>query len=881
MDYHSLPQEEVLSSLGTNAEKGLTSAQVAELRAKFGANKLAEKKKKPLIIRFLEQFKDVMIIILLIAACVSFGIICYEVFGTGEGEALEFVEPALIVFIVILNAIMGLVQESKAEKALEALKNMSAPHARVVRDGKEQFIQAADLVPGDIIILEAGDFVPADARLLTSSNLKSEESALTGESVPSEKDARAEVAENAPLGDRDNMVFSGCSVTYGTARAVVTGTGMNTEMGKIANLLAGEKETKTPLQQKLAQLGKYLGIVALAACAIVFIIGACVGLDWLELFMTAVSLAVSAIPEGLPAVVTIVLSIGVTRMVKKNAIIKRLPAVETLGSASVICSDKTGTLTQNRMTLVRTYLDGDKVLPFDAATASPETRRLLDWGTLCCDGSVEIENGKEVHLGDPTETAIVYAAYKAGSTKDALNEQYPRIAGIPFDSDRKLMTSVNRIDGKLVAIVKGAFDVMATKCVAGDIEAAREANDAMSADALRVLAVGYKYIDSVSDEPTSEELENGLTFLGLVGMIDPPRPEAKEAVAVCRKAGIKPVMITGDHVVTASAIAKELGILLDGDMAITGAQLDAMSDEELDAEVEHISVYARVSPENKIRIVKAWQKKGQVVSMTGDGVNDAPALKAADIGCAMGITGTDVAKGAADMTLTDDNFATIVDAVKEGRGIYSNIKKVVGFLLGTNISEVIVVFLAMCIWQISPFISIQLLWINLIGDSLPAVALGMEKLEPDVMEHRPRSKKESIFAHGYGVQIALQGLMFAALSLASYCVARYGFGLDAEGCSAATFLVLALSQTLHAYNMRSGHSLFKIGPFSNKILNWVTLLAIALIAFVLFTPGVMEVFGFGEAYLPWQVYVIGIALSVVPIIVMEIAKAFDLVRHHK
>ena len=611
--------------------------------------------------------------------------------------------------------------------------------------------------------------------------------------------------------------------------------------------------------------------------------------------MTAVSLAVSAIPEGLPAVVTIVLSIGVTRMVKKNAIIKRLPAVETLGSASVICSDKTGTLTQNRMTLVKTYLDGGKVTAFDPATADENVKTLLNWGTLCCDGSVEFENGKEVHLGDPTETAIVLAEHKAGNSKDALNEKYPRVSGIPFDSDRKLMTSVNKVGERYLVIVKGAFDVMATRCIAGDLDAARAAVEEMSADALRVLSVGYKYIDSVPAEPTSEELENGLTFLGLVGMIDPPRPEAKAAVAVCRKAGIKPIMITGDHVTTASAIAKELGILLEGDKAITGAQLDAMSDEELDKEVEGISVYARVSPENKIRIVKAWQKKGQVVSMTGDGVNDAPALKAADIGCAMGITGTDVAKGAADMTLTDDNFATIVDAVKEGRGIYSNIKKVVGFLLGTNISEVIVVFLCMCIFQISPFISIQLLWINLIGDSLPAVALGMEKLEPDVMDQKPRSKNESIFAHGYGIQIVLQGCMFAGLAIASYCIGRFGFGwnpdprevgevlaqANAAKLSAATFFVLALSQSLHAYNMRSGHSLFKIGPFSNKVLNWVTLLALALIAFVMFTPGVMSVFGFGDEYLHWQMYLIGIGLSIVPIIVMEIAKAFDLVRHHK
>ena len=895
MAYHDQAAEEVLSALETDVQRGLTAEQVAARRAQYGENKLDEKKKKPLIVRFLEQFKDVMIIILLIAACVSFGIICYQVFVTHEESPIEFVEPALIVFIVVLNAIMGLVQESKAEKALEALKNMSAPHARVIRDGKEQLIQASELVPGDIIFLEAGDFVPADARLLKSSNLKSEESALTGESVPSEKDASAVVDENSAIGDRDNMVFSGCSITYGTATAVVTGTGMKTEMGKIANLLAGEKEVRTPLQQKLAQLGKYLGIVALAACVVIFIVGACVGLDWLELFMTAVSLAVSAIPEGLPAVVTIVLSIGVTRMVKKNAIIKRLPAVETLGSASVICSDKTGTLTQNRMTLVRTYLDGGTVTAFDPATADENVKTLLNWGTLCCDGSVEFENGKEVHLGDPTETAIVLAAHKAGNSKDALNEKYPRVSGIPFDSDRKLMTSVNKVGEKYLVIVKGAFDMMAARCIAGDLDAARAAVEEMSADALRVLAVGYKYIDTVPAEPTSEELESGLTFLGLVGMIDPPRPEAKEAVAVCRKAGIKPIMITGDHVTTASAIAKELGILLEGDKAITGAQLDAMSDEELDKEVENISVYARVSPENKIRIVKAWQKKGQVVSMTGDGVNDAPALKAADIGCAMGITGTDVAKGAADMTLTDDNFATIVDAVKEGRGIYSNIKKVVGFLLGTNISEVIVVFLCMCIWQISPFISIQLLWINLIGDSLPAIALGMEKLEPDVMEQKPRRKDESIFAHGYGIQIVLQGCMFAGLAIASYCIGRFGFGwnpdprevgevlaqANAAKLSAATFFVLALSQTLHAYNMRSGHSLFKVGPFSNKVLNWVTLIAFALIAFVLFTPGVMTVFGFGSEYLPWQVYVIGIALAIVPIIVMEIAKAFELVKHHK
>ncbi len=872
MKIYAQSAEEAVRRLASDARRGLIEAEVTERRLKYGENKLAERKKKSMALRFFEQFKDVMILILLAAAVVSFIVACVN------GDPKEFIEPALIVFIVILNAVMGLVQENKAEKALDALKNMSAPHARVVREGREKVVGAAELVPGDIIRLEAGDFVPADARLLSSANLKCEESALTGESVPSEKDAAATVNENAAIGDRVNMVFSGCSVTYGTATAVVAGTGMNTEMGKIANLLSGEKESKTPLQVKLGKLGKWLGIVALAACAVVFIVGLITqGVDELiNLFMTSVSLAVAAIPEGLPAVVTIVLSIGVTRMVKRNAVIKRLPAVETLGSASVICSDKTGTLTQNRMTLVKTYLDGGAIRPFDAAAASPEERRLLEWATLCCDGSVSVEDGKEVHVGDPTETAIVLAALRLGSEQQALNERCPRVAELPFDSDRKLMTSVNRVDGALIAIVKGAFDVMTARCKEGHIEGARIANDVMSGEALRVLAVGYKRLEALPEKLTSEALETDLTFLGLVGMIDPPRPEVKEAVDVCRRAGIRPVMITGDHVGTASAIARELGILREGDRAVTGAALDAMSETELDHAVENISVYARVSPENKIRIVKAWQKKGEVVAMTGDGVNDAPALNAADIGCAMGITGTDVAKGAADMTLTDDNFATIVDAVKEGRGIYSNIRKVVGFLLGTNISEIIVVLLAMLIWRESPFSSIQLLWINLVTDSLPAIALGMERLEPDVMNARPRAKDEGIFAHGYGINILLQGCMFAALSLGAYCIGKYALGLTGEAAQTAgstlAFMTLVLSKTLHAYNMRSAHSLFAIGPFSNKALNIVTLIAIALCAFVLVTPGVMGVFGCGESYLPWQGYAASVGLSLVPFVVMEIGK---------
>ena len=870
MSLHSRSQAEVLEQLSVDPAVGLSATEVTARREKYGENKLREKKKKTTFQRFLDQFKDVMILILIAAAIISFVMVVME---KHWGELFE---PALILLIVILNAVMGVYQEGKAEKALDALKNMSAPHARVIRDGKESIIDAAQLVPGDIIRLEAGDFVPADCRLLQSAGLKSEESALTGESVPSEKDATAEVAEKAPIGDRTNMVFSGCSITYGTATAVVTATGMDTEMGKIANLLDSESDTQTPLQQKLAQLGKYLGVVAIAACAIIFVVGMMSpDMDTKDVFMTAISLAVSAIPEGLPAIVTIVLSIGVQRMVKKNALIRRLPAVETLGGASVICSDKTGTLTQNRMTLTKAWAVGMDAPELISASNSERIRMLLMCGALCCDGSVVFDGDQEQHIGDPTETAIVLAAYKNGMPKGDLNKQHPRLAEIPFDSDRKLMSTVHEMNGKKIVIVKGAFDMMAPRCVKGDLEKARELTETMSADALRVLAVAFKEIEAVPEVLTSEELENGLTFMGLVGMIDPPRPEAKAAVEVCRRAGIKPVMITGDHVVTASAIARELGILLDGDRAITGAELDAMNDRELDEQVENISVYARVSPENKIRIVKAWQRKGQIVSMTGDGVNDAPALKAADIGCAMGITGTDVAKGAADMTLTDDNFATIVDAVREGRGIYANIKKVVGFLLGTNIGEVITVFLAMLLWKTTPLLSMQLLWINLVTDSLPAIALGMEAVEKDVMDRKPKSKNEGIFAGGLGIRVVLQGMMFAALTLIGFKLGEHFTGTLAGGQTLA-FMILSMSQVVQAFNMRSDHSLFRIGPFTNKTLNGAALISTALVALALFTP---VRFAFKLVILPWQLYLIGLGLILVPLVVMEVCKLVGLVKN--
>lgn len=864
--WHGINSDEVLKKLETNGVSGLNTNEAAERLQKYGPNITEDKGKKTLIAMFFEQFKNFMVIILLIAAAVS----AAATFLSGENEWLE---PIAIISIVLLNAVLGVAQESRAEAALNALKTLSAPTAKVLRDGEVIQVAARELVPGDIILLEAGDFIPADARLIETHTLKSEEASLTGKSVPVEKHAGAVLNENASLGDRVNMVYSGCVITYGRGKAVVTATGMNTEIGKIARLLSSAKETETPLQVKLTRLGKTLGIIVLAVCAVIFAVGLIAAdkslppMDRvLHMFMLAVSLAVSAIPEGLPAIVTIVLAIGVQKMVKKNAIIRRLPAVETLGSASVICSDKTGTLTQNIMTLVKVY-DGENITDL-TKEKNESARKILLYGALCCDGDAYYQDEKLVLKGDPTETAISAALLRHfNQSKREADKLYPRKAEIPFDSDRKLMTTIHSIDGRLYAIVKGAPDIVISRCDGADADKALAANSAMAKEALRVLGVAYKPLNEIPQEVTPEEMENGLTFLGLVGMIDPPRKEALEAIKICKRAGIKVIMITGDHLETARAIAKQLDILDDDSHSIEGKDLAKMDDAELEKNIYNFSVYARVSPEDKIRIVRTWQKLNQVVAMTGDGVNDAPALKAADIGCAMGITGTDVAKGAAAMTLTDDNFATIVVAVKEGRGIYANIKKSIMYLLSCNLGEVLLVFTTIITLFTSPLTPIMLLWINLVTDSLPALALGMEPIENDIMGEKPRKKDESIFAGGYGINSVWQAAVIAGLAYAAYMIGN-DFGGHGYG-SAMAFAVMGFSQLFHSYNMRSKHSVLK-NLFSNKYLNGAFVISAAIMFAALITPLRDIIFDVPQIDL-WHWALIAI-LSAMPLAIGELVK---------
>ena len=812
--YYNREIKELAQEFNTDLKNGLKQQQVNANLEKYGFNELEQAKKQSIVVRFFLQFKDALTIILIIAAIISIIV-----------EPTEWIDSAIIVFVVVVNAILGLVQENNAERALEALQKMASPKAKVIRDGNTLTVDAKEVVPGDLLVLEAGDCIASDGRLIECFNLKVDESALTGESVPVEKVSTLINKEDVPLAERNNMVYASCNVTYGRGIVLVTTTGEENEVGKIATMIQQTKQENTPLQDQLDQIGKTIGIVCIVICIVVFAMEMFEGLTVLEAFKTAIALAVAAIPEGLATVVTVVLALSVQRMVKKNAIVKSLPAVETLGSTSIVCSDKTGTLTQNKMTVVKTYRYNDKIELLE--TCDEETTQLLNYFTLCSDGSISNVNGKEVMVGDPTETALVKASLEKGFTKDALAKLYPRFNELAFDSDRKMMTVFVKHEGQIMSITKGGPDVIFARCKDLDLQKVSEINETLSNEALRVLALGIRYWDHEPAEFTSATIENDLTFVGMVGMIDPPRDEAKQAVAQAKSAGVRTIMITGDHVITASAIARSLGILEPGQKAIMGSELSEMSDEELTQHIEDYSVYARVAPEHKVRIVNAWKAKGKIVAMTGDGVNDSPALKAADIGCAMGITGTDVAKGAASMILTDDNFATIITSIREGRGIFDNIKKDVQFLLSSNIGEVLTIFGASLISLLTPnnfgvpLLPIHLLWVNLITDSLPAFALGMEPTEKAVMERKPRDKDESFFSQGLGFTIAWQGLMIGTLTLIAYAI---GNNQDHTIGMTMAFITLCGCQLVHSFNVKSSGSILNRTLFNNPYL-WGALAA--------------------------------------------------------
>lgn len=869
MNWWQMETKEAARRLETDEKQGLTSQMAAERLAQKGRNELAETDgKKSLFWRFLAQFDDFMILLLLGAAVVSVVISRLS----GENDVLDAV---MILGIVVLNAALGLFQESKAEKALEALKKMAAPHARVIRDGIVREILAAEVVPGDLLLLETGDAVCADGRVVESRSLKTEESALTGEALPVEKTSVGGLPEETATGDRKNMVLAGGYVVYGKGKVLVTATGMDTEMGRIAAMLSHTSDSMTPLQKKLEQTGKQLGIGALAICALIFCMGILQEKPPFSMFMTAVSLAVAAIPEGLPAIVTIVLAMGTSRMSEKHTIVRRLSAVETLGGAQVICSDKTGTLTQNRMQ-VTTWTDYSHREP-----KNEDLRETVaNLFALCNDCNVSDGNLQ----GEPTEKALGEYAQSMGIDFAALRRDMPRVGEIPFSSARKRMTTLHKTEDGWISVTKGAPDILLEKCAfcmegSGQVpfdsrrkSMARMVNGEMAAQALRVVAVAFR---QWSEKPplTEEALERNLVFAGMAGMVDPPRPEVKEAVHLCRQAGIRPVMITGDHVLTAEAIGRELGIYQKGDCAVTGAELDKMSDKELETAAETCTVFARVAPEHKVRIVQAFQKRGNVVAMTGDGVNDAPALKTADIGCAMGKSGTEVAKGASDLILTDDNFATIVEAVREGRGIYDNIRKAVHFLLSSNIGEILTIFVAMLLGWAAPLLPIQLLWVNLVTDSLPAIALGMEPAEENIMERPPRKNTGSLFGDGLGGRILLEGVMIGVLALLAFGIGHVYFDQEngyAVGRTMA-FAVLSLSQLVHAFNMRGEGSLGKLPFCSNKWLLMAFVVGATLQCVVIMMPPLAGVFQ--VVPLNGEQWLLTAALALAPLPLVELEKA--------
>lgn len=874
MEFYNLSVNETLKKLLVNKEKGLKISDANKRLIKYGKNKISESKHKSFFQKFLEQFSDFMVIVLLIAAAVSFGISIFQ-------KNNEYIDSIIILIIVIINAFMGVVQEEKAEKAIDSLKKMSIPKARVIRSGKEMYIDSEKVVPGDILVLEAGDFVVADCRIIESKNLKSEESSLTGESIAVNKNADKIYSAKISIADRHNMLFASSNIISGHAKAVVTSTGMNTEVGKIAHMINKENSPQTPLQKRLTVTGKILGIGALSICFVIFILGIVQKINPLEMFMISISLAVAAIPEGLPAIVTIVLALGVRRMATKRAVVRKLSAVETLGSTNIICSDKTGTLTQNKMTVtqIATAYSSLKL-------NSNVSKKILELVSLCNNSSVDSKS--ENAVGEPTEIALLQAAKSQGVLKSDLEVTYPRLNEIPFDSNRKLMSTIHRIaQGKYRVITKGAPDVLLKKCTNFLDENENVAvfnnltkknielkNNDMAKDALRVIAVAYKDIDTISNNLGS--IETKLTFCGLLGMIDLPRPEVKAAVRDCRQAGIKPVMITGDHLDTAKAIASQIGILSKNDKAISGPELQNMSNEDLEKRISEYTVFARVSPEHKVKIVKAFQKNGAVVAMTGDGVNDAPALRAADIGCAMGISGTDVAKNAADMVLTDDNFATIVEAVKQGRGIFENIKRTIRFLLSSNTGEIVTVLAAFLFHMPSPLLAVQLLWVNLVTDSLPALALGVEPVDKNIMKNKPVNKKRNLFADGAGYNIAIEGCFIGSISLLAFSIGRVFFDSLSSGISIARtmcFAVLSLSQVVHSLNVRSEKSLFKVGLFGNKKMILSFIVCAILQVSVISVPFLSNIFRTVPLnFIQWVIVTI---LSLSPILVVELEKALS------
>ena len=868
--WYTLSTKEVEKQMQTNIEFGLNEKQVEDKQNKFGLNKLEEKKKESIVIKFIKQFNDFMIIILIIASIIS------AVVARLEGSN-DYFDSIIIIAIVVFNAIMGLVQEAKAEKSLEALKKMTAPTCRVKRNGKISTIKSEQIVPGDIVLLEAGNYVPADCRLISSYNLKIEESSLTGETVPVLKEANSILKEKTALGDMVNMAFSTTIVVNGHGEAIVTDIGMNTKVGKIAKMIITNEAPETPIQKKLEEVGKSLGIACLGICLLIFVIGLLKKIEPIEMFMTSVGLAVAAIPEGLPAIVTIMLSIGVTKMAKKNSIIRKLPAVETLGSSSVICSDKTGTLTQNKMQVT-------KIANINGETNDKEyIKWLMGMATMCTDVEISKENGKMELTGEPTEKAIVSKALDEGQNKNELYNVMKRVKDIPFDSSRKMMTTIHKMPNGYRVITKGAPDVLLKRCNKvydnGNVttldysktKLIENQNNKMADEALRVLAIAYLDIPNLPSKIDTETVEKNLIFIGLIGMIDPPREGVKEAVATCKKAGIKTVMITGDHIITAKAIAKDLGILRGSDLAVTGEELDKIPQSILQKNIMNYSVFARVTPEHKVRIVKAYQSTGAVVAMTGDGVNDAPALKNADIGIAMGKNGTDVAKNAADMVLTDDNFVTIVEAVKQGRNIFDNIKKAVHFLIATNIGEIVTIFLGLVLGLKSPLLAIQLLWINLVTDSLPAIALGLEKPETDIMNKKPRDSKKGIFADGLWQRIITEGTMLGILTLVAFSVGNYLY--DIEVGRTMAFVSLGLLELVHSFNIKSEESIFKVGLFENKYLLGAFILGALLQIVVVVIPSVAEVFKLVPLTQVQWMYTFGI--SILPLVIMEIQKVFN------